>query len=100
MISAGSIQYPIDNVEMQNVGWACELDCFGPSATIAPPGTIEIKAEELRAVVCATPDLLQDARMPMLSISRAFCDRPVQQRCGRSRQITSVVQLCWDVMQG
>jgi len=60
-ISADSIQYPIDNVEMQNVGWACELECFGPNATIQSPGMIEIKTEELRAVVCATPDLLQDA---------------------------------------
>ena len=46
---------------MENVGWACEFECFGPQATIQPPGMLEIKAEELRCVVCATPDLLQDA---------------------------------------
>jgi HK97 family phage major capsid protein len=60
-ISAGSIQYPIDNSEMDDVGWACEFACDGPSATIQAPGMLEIKAEELRAVVCATSDLLQDA---------------------------------------
>jgi hypothetical protein len=76
-ISAGSIQYPIDNVEMENVGWACEFDCFGPHATIQPSGMLEIKAEELRAVVCATPDLLQDAsfnieQWVMRKAARAF----------------------------
>jgi HK97 family phage major capsid protein len=44
-ISAGSIQYPIDNVEMENVGWACEFECFGPQANLQPRGMIEIKAE-------------------------------------------------------
>jgi len=44
---------------MKNVGWACEFDCFGPHATIHPPGMIEIKAEELCAVVCATPDAVR-----------------------------------------
>jgi HK97 family phage major capsid protein len=60
-ISSGSVQFPLDNSVLEGAGWACETACAGPPATIQPPGLLEVKAESLRAVVCSTTDLLQDA---------------------------------------
>jgi HK97 family phage major capsid protein len=60
-ISAGSVQFPLDNSVLEGAEWACVTSCAGPPATIAPPGMLEIKAESLRVVVCSTTDLLQDA---------------------------------------
>jgi HK97 family phage major capsid protein len=60
-ISSGSIIYPVDNSEFEGAGWSCEFSCDGPGASLAPIGQLEIKAESLRARICATPDILQDA---------------------------------------
>jgi HK97 family phage major capsid protein len=60
-ISGSSIQFPLDNSELIGGGWACEVDCGGPPATIPAPGMIEIKPESLRAPICTPRDLLEDA---------------------------------------
>jgi HK97 family phage major capsid protein len=62
-ISAGSIEFLVDNVEFDRAGWACETNCFAnnPQANISGLGTLEIKAESLRYIVCATRSLLEDA---------------------------------------
>ena len=63
-ISAPSIRFPIDNSRMAVGGWACEASCFAnnPQADLSQGlGTLEINAESLRFVQCATSDLLQDA---------------------------------------
>jgi hypothetical protein len=54
----------IDNARMAVGGWACEAGCFAnnPQPDLSEGlGTLEIKAESMRYVVCATSDLLQDA---------------------------------------
>jgi HK97 family phage major capsid protein len=63
-ISAGSVRFLIDNVRMAVGAWACQSDCFAnnPQPDLqAGLGEMEIKAETLRFVACATSDLLQDA---------------------------------------
>jgi len=62
-ISGPSIQFPLNNSELEGANWACEEACGGPVATLPPPGMIEIKPESLRAVVCTTRDLIEDASM-------------------------------------
>jgi HK97 family phage major capsid protein len=62
--SAGSIVFPLDNVDFtDSVGWACETDCAvnQPSPDLSGLGQLEIKAEEIRARVCAGADKLADA---------------------------------------
>ena len=62
-ISSGSIKFTIDNSRISAGGWACNNDCWAnnPQLDLSGVGTLEIKAETLRYVVCATSDLLQDA---------------------------------------
>jgi HK97 family phage major capsid protein len=64
-IGAGSVQFPIDNarIGIDDSAWACDQSCWANSQTshIEGIGQLEIKAEPLRHVVCATPDLIQDA---------------------------------------
>jgi HK97 family phage major capsid protein len=64
VISSGSIRYPIDNVELDmRAAWACEVSCWAnnPTPNLAGLGELEIKAESLRYVACATTDLLEDS---------------------------------------
>jgi HK97 family phage major capsid protein len=65
-ISAGSLIVPIDNARagIDESAWSCHASCFAnnPNAHLTEGlGQLEIKAEELRPVVCVTSDLLQDA---------------------------------------
>jgi HK97 family phage major capsid protein len=63
-ISACSIKFLIDNARMGLGGWACEASCFAnnPQPDLqAGLGELEIKAEAIRFVACATRDLLEDA---------------------------------------
>jgi HK97 family phage major capsid protein len=63
-VSAGNIKILIDNVRMGLGAWACESSCFANNPTPdlqAGLGEIEIKAEPIRFVCCATSDLLEDA---------------------------------------
>jgi HK97 family phage major capsid protein len=63
-ISASATEYPIDNVDAEEANWACQADCFhnNPSDWLKNGlGTLTIKPEPLRFVVCAGSDLLEDA---------------------------------------
>jgi hypothetical protein len=63
-ISAGSLQFLIDNARMGLGAWACEASCFAnnPQPDLQEGlGTMEIKAETIRFVRCATSDSLEDA---------------------------------------
>src|SRR5262249_28808654 len=63
-ISAPSIQFMIDNSRLSVAAWGCESNCFAnnPAPDLqAGIGTMEIKAETLRFIQCATNDLLADA---------------------------------------
>lgn len=81
-ISSGSVRFLIDNVRMRIAGWACDASCFAnnPQPDLAAGlGTLEVKAEPLRFVVCATSDLLADASFDvetwlMEKVSRGFRD--------------------------
>jgi HK97 family phage major capsid protein len=61
---AGSIEYLIETPRMGIGSLACETGCFAsnPTPDLAEGlGRLEIKAESLRFVACATSDLLSDA---------------------------------------
>jgi HK97 family phage major capsid protein len=63
-ISAGSIKFMLDNVQIENAGWACDSSCYAnnpPGSLVDGLGELEIKAESLRYVVCASRDILEDA---------------------------------------
>jgi HK97 family phage major capsid protein len=63
-ISAGSVKFMMDNVRLQNAGWACDTNCYAnqpPGSFTEGLGELEIKAERLRFVVCASRDILADA---------------------------------------
>jgi HK97 family phage major capsid protein len=63
-ISAGSVIFPLDNVDFdQSAAWACEATCFPnlPHPDLSGLGQLEIKAETIRALVCAGSDMLSDA---------------------------------------
>lgn len=63
-ISGPSIRFLIDNANMVAANWSCESSCFhnNPQPDLNEGlGTLEIKPESLRFVVCATSDLLVDA---------------------------------------
>src|SRR5262249_51202869 len=63
-ISAGSIKFLIDNVRMQNAGWACESNCWAnnPQPDLQEGlGELEIKVESIRHIICAGSNLLQDS---------------------------------------
>jgi predicted phage gp36 major capsid-like protein len=79
-ISAGSVQFPIDNSELEGAGWACELDCSGPAAMLRPLGLLEVKADEIRGVICSTQDLLQDASFNVEGWVQRKAARAVRQR--------------------
>lgn len=69
-ISAGSVKFFIDNARMGLGAWACDATCFANNPTPdlqAGLGELEIKAEPIRFVTCATSDLLQDAAFPVES---------------------------------
>jgi HK97 family phage major capsid protein len=54
----------IDNARMALGGRACEANCFAnnPQSDLSEGlGTLEIRPETVRFVVCATSDLLEDA---------------------------------------
>jgi len=62
--SAGSLKFLVDNARMQESAWSCDVNCFAnnPQADLAQGlGEMEIKAETLRHIVCASSDLIQDA---------------------------------------
>lgn len=68
-IGAGSVKFPIDNNDGDNMfGFACEADCFAnaPSREFKF-GELEVKAEELRGVVCATKSFLDDSAIDIAS---------------------------------
>jgi hypothetical protein len=75
-ISAGSVH----NGELEGAGWACEFDCAGPVAFIQPPGLLEIKAETLRATICSTTDLLQDASFNIEGWTQRKAARAMRQK--------------------
>jgi len=63
-ISGPSLQFLIDNARMALAAWQCESNCFSnnPSPDLNEGlGTLNIKPETIRMVVCATSDLLEDA---------------------------------------
>src|SRR5215472_15671772 len=63
-IGSGSVKFLIDNSQMEIANWACETNCFhnNPTGGLTDGlGELEIKAETLRYVACATSDLLQDS---------------------------------------
>jgi HK97 family phage major capsid protein len=68
-ISAGSIKFLIDNARMGLGAWACDASCFANNPVPdlqAGLGEMEIKAESLRFVACATADLLEDASFDVM----------------------------------
>lgn len=78
-ISGPSIEFMVDNVVFDNAAWACETNCFAnsPQANLSGLGTLEIKPETLRYIVCATRTLLEDAATNIESwmlakVQRAF----------------------------
>lgn len=80
-ISSGSIQFPIDNVRTALAGWGCDAACVAnnPQPDLSGMEMLEIKAEPIRFVLCATPDLLQDAAFNienwlMEKVARGFRD--------------------------
>jgi predicted phage gp36 major capsid-like protein len=67
-ISGGSIKFLIDHVRMADAAWACEASCFenNPQPDLQQGlGELEIKAETLRYVACASNDLLEDSSFPI-----------------------------------
>jgi HK97 family phage major capsid protein len=68
--SAGSVKFLIDNVRMQIANWACDAACWSnnPAPDLAEGlGTMEVRSESLRFVVCVTNELLEDASFPIES---------------------------------
>jgi HK97 family phage major capsid protein len=79
-ISAGSIKFMVDNEVWDVAAWACDASCFAnnPTKNLGDGlGELEIKAESLRYIACATKELLEDSSVaiePWLfdKASRAF----------------------------
>jgi hypothetical protein len=67
------------------------LDWNGPAATIQPPGLMEIKAEEKRAAICSTQDLLQDASFNVEGSIQRKAARAVRQKLAATRMSYCVV---------
>ena len=68
--SAESVKFLIDNVRMQIANWACEVACFSnnPAPDLTEGlGTMEVRSESLRFVVCVSNELLEDASFPIES---------------------------------
>jgi HK97 family phage major capsid protein len=63
-ISSSAIKFMVDNEHWDFAAWACDASCFANSPTQqlgAGLGEMEIKAESLRYIVCATRELLEDS---------------------------------------
>jgi HK97 family phage major capsid protein len=63
-ISSGSIKFMVDDVRLMRAAWACETSCAAnnpPGQLTEGLGEVEIKAETLRYLVCASRDILEDA---------------------------------------
>ncbi|WP_454617539.1 phage major capsid protein [Bradyrhizobium cenepequi] len=64
-ISSGSVKFLIDNANIDVANWACDTSCFANNPTgfdlSSMLGELEIKAEALRYIACATSDLLEDS---------------------------------------
>jgi HK97 family phage major capsid protein len=67
-ISGPSIKFPIDNSKLDEAAWACQSNCFAnsPSANFLEGlSEIKIRPESLRAITCASRDLIEDASVNM-----------------------------------
>jgi HK97 family phage major capsid protein len=63
-ISGPGIKFMVDNEIWDASAWACDSSCFANNPTQhlgSGLGELEIKAESLRYIVCATRDLLEDS---------------------------------------
>lgn len=63
-ISGPSLRIMIDNAALGLGYWACETSCFANDAApdlLAGVGSVEIKPEPIRMVICSTRDLLEDS---------------------------------------
>jgi HK97 family phage major capsid protein len=79
-ISGPSLQFLIDNATMALASWSCESNCFAnnPSPDLNEGlGTLTIKPETIRMVVCATSDLLEDASFDV----EAWLFRKISEAC-------------------
>jgi hypothetical protein len=77
-ISAGSIKFLIDNARMGLGAWACESSCFANNPTPdlqAGLGGLEIKAETIRIVACATPRLAGRCQLQRRKLAPAKSQR-------------------------
>jgi HK97 family phage major capsid protein len=66
-IAAGSVKFLVDEA-LGDAAWACESTCFAnsPQSQLAEGiGEVEIKAETLRHIVCASSDVLEDAAVDL-----------------------------------
>jgi HK97 family phage major capsid protein len=80
-ISSGSIKFLVDNELWDLAGWACDASCFAnnPTKVIGDGlGELEIKAESLRYIACATKELLNDHR-PTVETERECLGRRERQ---------------------
>jgi HK97 family phage major capsid protein len=67
-ISSSGVKFFVDNSRLDVAAWACQSDCFAnnPTADLANGlGELEIRPEELRYVICASRDILDDAAIDM-----------------------------------
>jgi HK97 family phage major capsid protein len=66
-IASGSIKFLVDDA-VATAAWACETSCFAnsPQSQLAEGlGEVEIRAETLRHIVCASSDVLEDAALDL-----------------------------------
>jgi HK97 family phage major capsid protein len=66
-IASGSIKFLVDDA-VATAAWACETSCFAnsPQSQLAEGlGELEIRAETLRHIVCASSDVLEDAALDL-----------------------------------
>jgi len=78
--SAGSMQFPIDNLELTGADCACEAACNGPVVSIPAAGHAGDQAEPLCAIVCSTTDLLQAASLDIEPWMMRKAARAAQQK--------------------
>jgi HK97 family phage major capsid protein len=63
-ISGPSVKFLVDNAELDQAAWACDVDCWSASHVnnvAAGLSELEIKPETLRYIVCTSRDLLEDS---------------------------------------
>lgn len=85
-IGSGSIKFPIDNNDGENMfGWACEADCWanGPTASLQF-GEQEVKADELRGLVCLSRSFQEDAAIDLPSYIAAKAEQGFRRVLSRS----------------